>query len=52
MFNNLFTNCVYPTSWSKGVILPIDEKGDKSHRAIYKVITLVNVTAKVFSLLY
>ena len=53
MFNNMFTNCVYPSSWSKGVIVPIHKykKGDKSDPANYRGITLVNVTAKVFSLI-
>jgi len=51
MFNNMFTNCVYPTSWSKGVKVPIYKKGDKSDPANYRGITLVNVTAKVFSLI-
>jgi len=27
----MFANCVYPTSWSKGVIVSIDEKGDKKY---------------------
>ena len=48
MFNNMFTNCVYPASWSKGVIVPQYKKGDKSDPDNYRDITLVNGTAKVF----
>ena len=35
MFNNMFTNCVYPSSWSKGVVVPIYKKGDKCHSVTY-----------------
>jgi len=47
----MFTNCVYPTSWSKGVIVPsyIYITRDKSDLDNYRGITLVIVTAKVFS---
>ena len=48
MFNKMFTNCVYPTPWSKGVRVPIYKTRDKSDPANYRGITLVNGTAKVF----
>ena len=50
IFNYLFDNCVYPESWTKGSIVPLFKKGDKSNPANYRGITLVNILAKIFSL--
>jgi hypothetical protein len=50
VFNYIFDSGVYPEIWSKGVIVPIPKKGDKSTPGNYRGITLINVFAKIFSL--
>lgn len=50
LFNYIFQKGVYPEAWSKGAIVPIFKKGDRSDPANYRGITLVNITAKIFSL--
>lgn len=51
IFNNIFNSGVYPEAWTKGVIVPIHKKGDKSNPSNYRGITLINVMGKIFSLL-
>ena len=51
LFNYIFDKGIYPESWSKGCIVPIFKKGDPSNPANYRGITLVNVIAKIFSLI-
>jgi hypothetical protein len=50
VFNRIFDTGIYPESWCKGIIVPIHKKGDKSNPANYRGITLVNIMAKIFSL--
>ena len=50
IFNHIFDNGIYPEAWTKGVIVPIHKKGDKTNPSNYRGITLVNVIAKIFSL--
>ena len=28
LFNHMYVNCVYPSSWTKGIIVPIPKKGN------------------------
>jgi len=50
IFNYIYNTGGYPISWTKGTIVPIYKKGDKSDPSNYRGITLVNNVAKLFSL--
>lgn len=50
IFNYIFERGVYPEAWSRGVIVPIFKKGDRSLPSNYRGITLINVLSKVFSI--
>ena len=51
IFNHIFDTCSYPDAWTKGVIVPLYKKGDPQHPDNYRGITLMNITAKIFSLI-
>ena len=51
IFNKIFETGIYPEAWCKGVIVPIHKKGDTLNASNYRGITLINVMAKIFSLL-
>lgn len=51
IFNYIFDNCIYPSAWSKGVIVPLYKKGDRNDPSNYRGITWVNIIGKIFSLL-
>ena len=48
--NYIYNTGVYPISRTKGAIVPIYKKGDKSDPTNYRGITLVIIVAKLFSL--
>ena len=50
IFHYIYNTGVYPISLTKGAIVPIYKKGDNSDRLNYRGITLVNIVAKLFSL--
>jgi hypothetical protein len=50
IFNKIYESGKYPSSWTRGIIVPIHKKGDKSEPANYRGITLINSIAKIFSL--
>lgn len=50
IFNKIYDSGIYPEAWSKGIIVPIYKKGVVNVPSNYRGITLVNVTAKIFSL--
>ena len=50
IFNKTYDTGEYPELWTKGIIVPILKKGDKSDPAYYRGITLINAMAKIFSL--
>ena len=51
LFSYIYTNSLYPASWSKGVIVPVPKKGDISDVNIYRGITLTSIFSKIFSIL-
>lgn len=50
LFNHIYDTGEYPESWTKGIIVPIFKKGDRTDPSNYRGITLVNIMAKIFSL--
>ena len=51
IFNNVYDSGIYPEAWSKCAIVPILKKGDIHNPSNYRGITLINILAKIFSLL-
>ena len=51
LFNNMYSKCIYPISWTTGVIVPVPKKGDLSDVNNYRGITLTSIFSKVFSIL-
>ena len=49
MFNIIFNSGHFPTSWSKGYIVPIFKKGDKNDTNNYRGITLTSNLGKLFT---
>ena len=51
LFNHMYVNCIYPSSWTKGIIVPIPKKGDINDVNNYRGITLSSILSKIFSIL-
>ena len=51
LFNHMYSKCIYPISWTKGVIVPVPKKGDLSDVNNFRGITLTSIFSKVFSIL-
>ena len=49
LFNYILDTDEYPSSWSKGVIIPLHKKGDTSDPNNYRGISLVSCFAKLFN---
>ena len=49
LLNHIFTNCVFPTAWSKSIIVPIFKKGDAESVDNYRGIALTSVISKVYT---
>ena len=49
LFNYVFSNGVYPSPWSEGLITPIHKKGDLDNSNNYRGITLINTLSKIYS---
>jgi hypothetical protein len=45
----MFRHCVYPKSWTEGIIIPVYKKGEKKQAENDRPITLVSIFSKVFS---
>ena len=46
LFNKVFSEGVYPERWSRSVIVPLFEKGDRDIPSSYRGISLLNVASK------
>ena len=49
LFNYMYDNCVYPDSWSRGIIASVPKKGDMRNVNNYRGITLTSIFSKIFS---
>ena len=49
LFNHMFDKCIYPESWSNGIIVPVPKKGDRRDVNNYRAITLTSIFSKIFS---
>ena len=49
LFNYMYDNCLYPDSWSRGIIVPVSKKGDMRNVNNYRSITLTSIFSKIFS---
>jgi hypothetical protein len=50
LFNVIYDKGIYPTSWSKGVVVPVPKKANTDNVNSYRGITLMSVFGKLFSL--
>ena len=51
LFNFMYTNSLYPASWTKCIIVPVPKKGDLSDANNYRGITLTSIFSKIFSIM-
>ena len=51
LFNHMYSNCIYPRSWTNGIIVPVPKKGDLNDVNNYRGITLSSIFAKIFSII-
>ena len=49
LFNYMYSNCIYPENWTKGIIVPIPKKGNINDVNNYRGITLSSILSKIFS---
>ena len=50
-FNHILENETFPSSWSKGVVIPVYKKGEYSDTNNYRGITLTSCFSKLFTVL-
>eukprot|EP00245_Coleochaete_scutata_P010377 TRINITY_DN3619_c0_g1_i11.p1 TRINITY_DN3619_c0_g1~~TRINITY_DN3619_c0_g1_i11.p1 ORF type:complete len:1206 (-),score=200.47 TRINITY_DN3619_c0_g1_i11:736-4353(-) len=51
VFNQLFKEGAFPTSWNVGLLHPIFKKGDMSECSNYRTVTIVSLFGKVYATL-
>ena len=49
LFNYLYNNSLFPSEWSKSIIVPIFKKGDRLDPSNYRGISLLNILSKVYT---
>ena len=49
IFNVLFDMGMFPEEWSKAIIIPLHQKGDKNNPDNYRGISLLSILSKVFT---
>jgi hypothetical protein len=47
----MYSKCIYPESWTKGIVVPIPKTGDLTNVNNYRGITLTSIFSKVFSII-
>ena len=45
----MYDNCLYPDSWSRGIIVPVSKKENMRNVNNYRGITLTSIFSKIFS---
>ena len=48
LLNHMYVNCIYPSSWTKGIVFPIPKKGNINDVNNYRGITLSSILLKYF----
>ena len=51
LFNNLLDNCIFPSSWTKSMIVPLHKKGDKALETNYRGIAILSCLGKFFNVI-
>ena len=51
LFNKLYDDGIFPSSWAEGVIIPIFKKGERNDTNNYRGITLLSILGKVFTII-
>ena len=51
LFNYMYNNCLYPDSWTQGIIIPVPKKGDPNIVDNNRGIMLTSIFSKLFSIL-
>ena len=49
LFNKIFDSGIYPSEWSKAIVVPIFKKGNIDDPDNYRGISLINITCKCFT---
>ena len=51
LLNKFFDESIFPSSWAKGIIVPIFKKGERTDPNYYMDITLLSILGKVFTII-
>ena len=51
LFNNLLDNGIFPSSWTKSMIVPLHEKGDKTLETNYRGVAILSCLGKFFNVI-
>ena len=51
LFCSIWENEIFPEDWGKAILLPIPKKGDKTVCDNYRGISLIDIAAKIFSVM-
>ena len=49
LFQHIFENKLFPTEWTKSVIVPIHKKGDLNNCSNYRPISLTSLLSKIYT---
>jgi len=49
LFNKMFQEGIFPTEWTKSIIVPLHKKGDRDNPDNYRGISLLSCVSKIFT---
>ena len=49
LFNKIFDSSIYPSEWSKAIVVPIFKKGNSDDPDNYRGVSLINIICKCFT---